>query len=75
MTLVSTRDDIFHSSEAKGIMAEDPFVTLDEEGVGELMKVAMSRGKATRPDMPMGICGEHGGDPKSIDFCQRPEKS
>ena len=58
-------------SEVKGILCEDPFVTLDEEGVGELIKVAMSRGKSTRPEMPMGICGEHGGDPKSIDFCQR----
>ena len=57
--------------EAKGIMACDPFVTLDEDGVGELMKLAMSRGQSTRPNMKMGICGEHGGDPASIDFCQR----
>lgn len=56
---------------AKGIMACDPFVTLDEDGVGELIKLAMTRGHSTRPDMKMGICGEHGGDPTSIDFCQR----
>lgn len=52
-------------------MACDPFVTLDEDGVGELIKLAMTRGHSTRPDMKMGICGEHGGDPTSIDFCQR----
>ena len=52
-------------------MASDPFETLDEDGVGELIKLAMARGHKTRPDMKMGICGEHGGDPTSIDFCQR----
>ena len=52
-------------------MACDPFVTLDEDGVGELIKLAMTRGHSLRPDMKMGICGEHGGDPTSIDFCQR----
>jgi len=56
---------------AKGIMAADPFETLDEDGVGELIKLAMARGHNTRPGMKMGICGEHGGDPTSIDFCQR----
>jgi len=52
-------------------MAADPFETLDEDGVGELIKLAMARGHNTRPGMKMGICGEHGGDPTSIDFCQR----
>ena len=52
------------------IIHEDPFVTLDFEGVGELIKMAVERGKKTRPDIKMGICGEHGGDPRSIKFCQ-----
>jgi pyruvate,orthophosphate dikinase len=53
----------------KGILEEDPFVTLDQEGVGELVKIATERGRATRPDLKLGICGEHGGDPASIRFC------
>jgi len=53
----------------KGILDEDPFVTLDQEGVGELVKIATERGRATRPDLKLGICGEHGGDPASIRFC------
>jgi pyruvate, orthophosphate dikinase len=55
----------------KGIFARDPFVTLDEEGVGELIALAAERGKAARPDLKLGICGEHGGDPASIAFCER----
>ena len=55
---------------AKGILAADPFVTLDQEGVGELVKIAAERGRATRPDIKLGICGEHGGDPASIHFCE-----
>ena len=55
----------------KGILAENPFATLDEAGVGELMKIAVERGRATRPDLHLGICGEHGGDPKSIALCHR----
>jgi pyruvate, orthophosphate dikinase len=55
----------------KGIFARDPFVTLDEEGVGELIALAVDRGKAARPDLKLGICGEHGGDPASIAFCER----
>jgi len=43
---------------------------LDTEGVGELVKIAVERGRATRPDIKLGICGEHGGDPASIDFCE-----
>jgi len=53
----------------KGIYAKDPFVTLDVEGVGELIQIATERGRQTRPDIKLGICGEHGGDPASIAFC------
>ena len=52
-----------------GIYANDPFVTLDKDGVGELIGMAVKRGKATRPDLETGICGEHGGDPASIALC------
>jgi len=52
-----------------GILEQDPFVSLDREGVGELIAIAAERGRATRPGMKMGICGEHGGDPASIRFC------
>ncbi len=54
-----------------GIFEHDPFVTLDTEGVGEMIKIATERGRATRPDIKLGICGEHGGDPASIHFCRR----
>jgi pyruvate, orthophosphate dikinase len=54
----------------KGIFARDPFVTLDVEGVGELISIAAERGKAARPGLKLGICGEHGGDPASIAFCE-----
>ncbi|HEY0301948.1 MAG TPA: putative PEP-binding protein, partial [Rhizomicrobium sp.] len=53
----------------KGVIARDPFVTIDVEGVGELVKIAAERGRRTRPDLKLGICGEHGGDPDSIRFC------
>ena len=53
----------------KGIYAKDPFVSLDIEGVGELIEIAATRGRKTRPDIKLGICGEHGGDPASIAFC------
>jgi len=55
---------------AKGIIEVDPFVSLDQEGVGELVKIAAERGRKTRPDIKLGICGEHGGDPSSIHFCE-----
>ena len=55
----------------KGIYARDPFVSLDEEGVGELVEIAAERGRKTRPDIKLGICGEHGGDPTSIAFCEK----
>ncbi len=54
-----------------GIIEHDPFVSLDEEGVGELVRIAVERGRAARPDLKLGICGEHGGDPKSVRFCHR----
>ena len=54
----------------KGIYAKDPFVSLDIEGVGELIEIAAKRGRDTRPDIKLGICGEHGGDPASIAFCE-----
>tara|TARA_R110000782_G_scaffold78276_6_gene155275 strand:- start:28784 stop:31450 length:2667 start_codon:yes stop_codon:yes gene_type:complete len=54
----------------KGIFARDPFVSLDIEGVGQLIEIAAERGRATRPDIKLGICGEHGGDPASIAFCE-----
>ncbi|MCI3134954.1 pyruvate, phosphate dikinase [Phenylobacterium aquaticum] len=55
----------------KGIFEKDPFVTLDQEGVGDLIRIAAERGRAVRPDAKMGICGEHGGDPASIAFCEK----
>ncbi|HRH21174.1 MAG TPA: pyruvate, phosphate dikinase, partial [Brevundimonas sp.] len=54
----------------KGIFEHDPFVRLDPEGVGDLIKIAAERGKRVRPDVKLGICGEHGGDPSSIAFCE-----
>ncbi len=57
--------------ETAGILPGDPFVSIDEDGVGELVSIAVKRGKAVRADLKMGICGEHGGDPASVDFCHR----
>jgi pyruvate,orthophosphate dikinase len=54
----------------KGIFEKDPFVSLDQEGVGDLIRIATERGRAARPDVKLGICGEHGGDPASIQFCE-----
>jgi len=55
----------------KGIFEKDPFVSLDQEGVGDLIRIAAERGRKTRPDVKLGICGEHGGDPASIEFCEK----
>ena len=55
---------------SKGLLPADPFVTLDTVGVGELIKIATERGRAVRPSLKVGICGEHGGDPASIAFCE-----
>jgi len=54
----------------QGIFEDDPFATLDRQGVGELVSIAAERGRAARKDLKLGICGEHGGDPKSIEFCE-----
>ena len=56
---------------AAGIVEKDPFVSLDQDGVGDLIQIASERGKAVKPGIKLGICGEHGGDPASIDFCHR----
>jgi pyruvate, orthophosphate dikinase len=55
----------------KGIFEKDPFATLDVDGVGELIQIATERGRKTRPDIKLGICGEHGGNPASIEFCHK----
>jgi pyruvate, orthophosphate dikinase len=55
----------------EGILKHDPFVSIDEEGVGELMAIAMKRGRAARKNLEVGICGEHAGDPQSVEFCHR----
>jgi pyruvate,orthophosphate dikinase len=55
----------------KGIFERDPFVSIDEEGVGELIALAATRGRGARPGLKLGICGEHGGDPSSIAFCEK----
>ena len=68
-----SRDDSGRFMDAyirKGIFERDPFVSLDPDGVGELVKIAVERGRATRPDIKLGICGEHGGDTASIAFCE-----
>jgi pyruvate,orthophosphate dikinase len=54
----------------KNIIEKDPFVSLDQEGVGELVRIGAARARETRPDVKLGICGEHGGDPASIAFCE-----
>ncbi len=72
-TLGISRDDaasFLGTYTASGLLPADPFVTLDQEGVGELVKLAAERGRATRPLIKLGICGEHGGDPASISFCE-----
>jgi pyruvate,orthophosphate dikinase len=54
---------------AKGILAVDPFMSIDQQGVGELIRIANERGRKTRKNLKLGICGEHGGDPASVGFC------
>ena len=54
---------------SKGILAADPFVSIDREGVGEFVRMATERGRKARPKIKLGICGEHGGDPASVAFC------
>jgi len=67
-----SRDDagrFLQAYERQGIIKQDPFISLDREGVGELVKIAAERGRKTRANIKLGICGEHGGDPASIHFC------
>ena len=74
MTFGFSRDDIGkflpHYLKA-GILPADPFVTLDQVGVGALIRLGVQKGRSTRKHLKIGICGEHGGDPSSIDFCHR----
>jgi pyruvate,orthophosphate dikinase len=68
-----SRDDaasFLNSYTQKGILKVDPFVSLDQEGVGELIRIAVERGRKARPDIKLGICGEHGGDAASVAFCE-----
>ena len=74
MTFGFSRDDagkFLGDYYKKKIFESDPFAKLDQEGVGELVKIAAAKGKATRPDIKLGICGEHGGDPSTIEFCHK----
>ena len=69
-----SRDDsgnFLEDYRANGIFEVDPFVSIDQEGVGELVRIACERGREKRPDLKLGICGEHGGDPASVDFFHR----
>ena len=52
-------------------MKRNPFATIDQTGVGQLMQIAIEKGRQTRPDIKLGICGEHGGDPDSVKFCHK----
>ena len=72
MTFGFSRDDAGKFLDAyydKKIYENDPFAKLDQDGVGKLIKMAADLGKSTRPDIKLGICGEHGGDPSSVEFC------
>jgi pyruvate,orthophosphate dikinase len=74
MGLGFSRDDIggfLPDYLAKGILPHDPFQTIDIEGVGELIKIGIERGRKKKPELKVGICGEHGGDPESVKFCHR----
>ena len=73
-TLGMSRDDsgsFLGQYQELEILKKNPFASIDQTGVGELMKVAVSLGRKTRPDIKLGICGEHGGDPESVKFCHR----
>jgi pyruvate,orthophosphate dikinase len=74
MTYGLSRDDAGRFMSAyvqQGVFAEDPFHTLDTEGVGELLQIAAERGRAGRPDVTLAVCGEHGGSQAAIAFCRR----
>src|SRR6201988_1589353 len=73
-TFGSSRDDVnkvLPTYLAEGILKQDPFAALDQDGVGQLVKMATERGRKTRPTLKVGICGEHGGEPSSVEFCYR----
>jgi len=72
MTFGFSRDDIGGFMNAyldKKMLAADPFQTIDQDGVGQLITMSVQKGRATRPDLKIGICGEQGGDPASVEFC------
>ncbi|MEG2447993.1 MAG: pyruvate, phosphate dikinase [Bacilli bacterium] len=72
MTYGFSRDDaakFLKDYYEKGIFESDPFARVDQSGVGELMKIAVAKGKSVRPNISLGICGEHGGDPMTVEFC------
>jgi pyruvate,orthophosphate dikinase len=74
MTFGFSRDDagkFLDSYYSNKIFESDPFARLDQDGVGQLVKMAAEKGRATRPELKLGICGEHGGDPSSIEFCYK----
>ena len=67
-----SRDDagkFLPSYVVQGLLPEDPFVTIDQDGVGALMRMAVGKGRKARKNLEIGICGEHGGDPRSVAFC------
>jgi len=71
MTFGYSRDDVgtfLPKYISKGILMDDPFVTLDTEGVGQLIKMTVEKGRAVSPGLKIGVCGEHGGDPRSVRF-------
>jgi pyruvate,orthophosphate dikinase len=73
-TMGLSRDDYTKFSkeyENLKIFKADPFASIDQEGVGKLIQIAIQLGRRTRPDLEIGICGEHGGDPSSVEFCYR----
>ena len=74
MSFGFSRDDIggfLPNYLEKKILKDDPFQTIDQQGVGELIKIGIERGRKTRPHLETGICGEHGGDSESVKFCHR----
>jgi pyruvate,orthophosphate dikinase len=74
MSLGFSRDDagkFIKEYVVKNIFEKDPFQTLDVDGVGQLVQMAVDKGRKTRPNIKLGICGEHGGDPQSIEFCHK----
>ena len=74
MTFGFSRDDAGKFLDAyydKKIYENDPFAKLDQTGVGQLIQIAVEKGRSVRPDLELGICGEHGGDPSSIEFCHK----